>query len=49
MARQYMLRLEHQDLEDPGMLASLAREAKMEPEEFKRRFSGALNGYQRGQ
>jgi 6-phosphofructokinase 1 len=45
VARQYMLRLEHQDLEDPEMLAALAREAKLEPEEFRARFAGCLNGY----
>ena len=45
VARQYMLRLEAQDLEDPEMLSLLAREAKMEPDEFRERFAGALNGY----
>ncbi len=45
VARQYMLRLEKSDLEDPEMLAALSREAKMEPAEFKARFAWALNGY----
>jgi predicted DsbA family dithiol-disulfide isomerase len=42
-----MLRLEAQDLEDPEMLAALAREAKMEPEEFRAHFASALNGYKK--
>ncbi|MEJ2481584.1 MAG: diphosphate--fructose-6-phosphate 1-phosphotransferase [Gemmatimonadota bacterium] len=45
VARQYMLRLETRDLEDPAMLEELAREAKMKPEEFAERFSCAVNGY----
>jgi 6-phosphofructokinase 1 len=45
VARQYMLRLESRDLEDPQMLAALAREAKLEPAEFRARYGGALNGY----
>ncbi len=48
VARQYMLRLEARDLEDPEMLERLAREAKMEPAEFVERFSGAVNGYSNG-
>ncbi|MEJ2483969.1 MAG: hypothetical protein P8049_12875, partial [Gemmatimonadota bacterium] len=48
VARQYMLRLERRDLEDPVMLTKLAREAKMEPEEFVERFSGSVNGYVNG-
>jgi 6-phosphofructokinase 1 len=47
VARQYMLRLEHEDFEDPEMLSLLAREAKMEPDEFRARFADALNGYKR--
>jgi len=47
VARQYMLRLEAQDLEDPEMLAALAHEAKMEPEEFRAHFASALNGYKK--
>jgi 6-phosphofructokinase 1 len=48
VARQYMLRLERRDLEDPVMLTKLAREAKMESEEFVERFSGSVNGYSNG-
>jgi 6-phosphofructokinase 1 len=45
VARQYMLRLERRDLEDPEMLEKLASEAKMSPDEFTAHFSDALNGY----
>lgn len=45
VARQYMLRLERRDLDDPEMLEKLAAEAKMPPAEFHQRFSEALNGY----
>jgi 6-phosphofructokinase 1 len=48
VARQYMLRLEARDLEDPEMLELLAREAKMEPAEFVERFAGSVNGYSNG-
>ena len=48
VARQYMLRLETRDLEDPEMLERLAREAKMEKGEFVERFAGAVNGYSNG-
>jgi 6-phosphofructokinase 1 len=48
VARQYMLRLETRDLEDPEMLEKLAREARMEPGEFVERFAGAVNGYSNG-
>ena len=47
VARQYMLRLEHEDLDDPEMLSLLAREAGMQPDEFRARFADALNGYKR--
>lgn len=49
VARQYMLRLEHEDLADPGMLDLLAREAGMQPDEFRARFATALNGYKRSE
>jgi 6-phosphofructokinase len=45
VARQYMLRLERRDLEDPEMLGKLAAEAKMSPDEFLEQFSAAVNGY----
>lgn len=38
VGRAYQLRLERQDLDDPSMLAKLALEAKMSPEEFKQRY-----------
>ncbi len=46
VARQYMLRLERRDLDDPEMLARLAAEAKMSPEEFRETFAPSLNGYE---
>ncbi len=39
VAREYMIRLEKEDLEDPEMLAKLASAAKMPPEEFKSKFA----------
>ncbi len=39
VAREYMIRLERKDLEDPEMLAKLAAAAKMTPEEFKAKFA----------
>ncbi len=39
VAREYMIRLERQDLENPEMLAKLAAAAKMTPEEFKKKFA----------
>ena len=42
VAREYMIRLGPQDMEDPEMQAKLAQAAKMEPDEFKRRFASAL-------
>jgi ATP-dependent phosphofructokinase / diphosphate-dependent phosphofructokinase len=38
VAREYMIRLEREDLENPEMLAKLAAAAKMTPEEFKKKF-----------
>jgi len=39
VAREYMIRLEREDLENPEMLAKLAAAAKMTPEEFKKKFA----------
>jgi 6-phosphofructokinase 1 len=41
VARAYMIRLEKEDLEDPEMVAALAAEAKMTPDEFRERFRRA--------
>ena len=41
VAREYMIRLEKNDLEDPVRLANLAEAAEMTPREFRDRFSGA--------
>jgi len=41
VAREYMIRLERSDLENPEMLAKLASAAKMPPEQFKARFAQA--------
>ncbi len=42
VAREYMIRLERSDLENPEMLAKLADAAKMSPEQFKVRFAHAV-------
>ena len=42
VARQYMLRLEAADLEDPIMLRTLADSAGMSPEEFRSRFAESV-------
>ena len=39
VARDYMIRLEEEDLADPDMKLRLATAAKMEPNEFERRFA----------
>lgn len=39
VAREYMIRLEREDLENPEMLSKLAEAAKMTPEEFKKKFA----------
>ena len=39
VAREYMIRLEREDLENPEMLAKLAAAAKMTPEELKKKFA----------
>lgn len=39
VAREYMIRLEREDLENPEMLAKLAEAAKMTPEQFKEKFA----------
>ena len=41
VARAYMIRLEKEDLEDPDMVSKLAAEARMTPQEFRRRFRRA--------
>jgi 6-phosphofructokinase 1 len=45
VARNYMIRLEREDFEDPEQLAKLAAVAKMTPQEFTQRF-GYLVGIQ---
>jgi 6-phosphofructokinase 1 len=42
VAREYMIRLERRDLEDPARRAKLADAAKMTPEEFEREFAQAV-------
>jgi 6-phosphofructokinase 1 len=39
VARDYMIRLERRDVEDPEALSKLAQAAKTTPEEFARRFA----------
>ncbi len=39
VARDYMIRLEKEDLADPDMKNRLAMAAKMSPDEFERRFA----------
>lgn len=46
VARQYMIRLERRDLDDPVMLATLADVSGMTPEAFRGRFEPALNGFE---
>ena len=41
VAREYMIRLEREDVEDPDRLAKLAEAAEMTPREFRDRFSAA--------
>ena len=41
VAREYMIRLERSDLENPEMLAKLASAAKKTPEQYKARFAQA--------
>ncbi len=41
VARAYMIRLEKTDLENPEMLARIAAEAKLSPDEFRQRFAAA--------
>jgi 6-phosphofructokinase 1 len=48
VARQYMIRLERRDLEDPEMLAKLAAAAKMSPEEFGDEYAVAARGVAQG-
>jgi 6-phosphofructokinase 1 len=42
VARQYMLRLEASDLEDPVMLETLARSAGMQPQELRAHFAASV-------
>ncbi|MDT8435594.1 MAG: diphosphate--fructose-6-phosphate 1-phosphotransferase [Gemmatimonadota bacterium] len=44
VARQYMIRLERRDLDDPVMRATIAEAAGMDPEAFRARFEEALTG-----
>ena len=39
VAREYMIRLEREDLENPTTLAALAEEAGTSPEEFRGRYA----------
>ena len=41
VARDYMIRLERRDLEEPEMLAKLAEAAAMTPQEFTKLYSSA--------
>ncbi|MFQ5413949.1 MAG: 6-phosphofructokinase [Phycisphaerae bacterium] len=43
VARAYMIRLEKKDLESRTMLAALASEAKMRPDEFRTRYADVVN------
>jgi 6-phosphofructokinase 1 len=43
IARRYMVRLSHQDLEDADTLAAMANVAHMSPEEFRTRFGHAVD------
>ncbi|TMK83792.1 MAG: 6-phosphofructokinase [Actinobacteria bacterium] len=42
VATEYMIRLEQDDLDDPGKLGAIARAARMSPEEFRRRYGYVL-------
>ena len=42
VAREYMIRLNRQDLEDPDAARQLADAAGMQPEEFVQRFSPVI-------
>ncbi len=42
VARAYMIRLEQSDFDSPAALASLAAQAKMTPEQFRKRYEGVL-------
>ncbi len=44
VARAYMIRLEKADFESPKMLAALAAEAKMTPQQFRERFEHVVHG-----
>jgi 6-phosphofructokinase 1 len=41
IARQYMIRLTDEDLNDPGRLGRCAATAGLSPEAFRARFAGA--------
>ena len=43
VARQYMIRLQQSDFDDPEMLGKLAEAAKITPDEFKKTFSSAVD------
>ncbi len=43
VARQYMIRLQQSDIDDPEMLGKLAEAAKKSPSEFKKTFSSAID------
>jgi len=38
VAREYMIRLEREDIEDPGRLSAIAEAAEMNPDEFRERY-----------
>jgi 6-phosphofructokinase 1 len=42
VAREYMIRLEREDLENPEMRENIAKRANMTPDEFVNRFSGLM-------
>jgi len=43
VARQYMIRLQQSDIDDPEMLGKLAEAAKISPDDFKKTFSLAVD------
>jgi 6-phosphofructokinase 1 len=44
VARAYMIRLEQSDFDSPAALASLAAQAKMTPDEFRKRYESLVGG-----
>ena len=44
MAREYMIRLDREDLEDPGSSAAIAAAAGLTPEAFRDRYGYLAEG-----